>query len=290
MTRRSAILWTALAVAAVASVESKGQLPAATGRQLAMQRPEWKLFLPASYEHRPGAVADVLVHFHGHPQTVWNNAAYARLNAVVVTVNYNGLSSAYSTPFAGGGSFRTLLDDALARLREQPDFPDDLRWGNVAVSSFSAGYGAVREVLKQQAFRDEIDALVLADSLYASTDTDGTPVDSQLADFINFARLAAEGKKTFVFTHSLVPTNGYERTEECGDEMLARLGLATAPIDAQGLGSLAFYRHAERGGFDFWGARGATGDAHMAHLRYLGEFLQDLPLAKIATKSLPAAR
>jgi hypothetical protein len=175
-----------------------------------------------------------------------------------------------------------VLDDARDRLRGLPDFADSLEWDKVAVSSFSAGYGAVREVLKSRAYRDEVDAIVAADSLYASTAPDGTPDDSQMIDYVAYAKLAVEGKKTFVFTHSLVPTDGYETTAECGDELLADLGLAAAPVNVAGLGTLKFYRQVKRGGFEFLGASGASGDDHMAHLRYLGAFLKGLPLAKLA--------
>src|SRR5438046_3032917 len=65
------------------------QLPTATGRQISMSDPAWKIFIPSTYQQRPGNVADLLVHFHGDPQTFWNNAKYANLNAVIVTVNYD---------------------------------------------------------------------------------------------------------------------------------------------------------------------------------------------------------
>jgi hypothetical protein len=247
-----------------------------------MTNAAWKIFIPSNYYPR-GSVADVLVHFHGDPQTFWNNARYANLNAVIVTVNYGGLSSAYATPFSNATNptlFQSLLSEALTKVRQQPDFPDGLQWDRLGVASFSAGYGAVREILKSATYRGEIDALLAADSLYATTAGDGTPLDSQMVDYKTFATLAKNGSKTFLFSHSQVPTYTYESTAETGDELMQHLGISATANNTNGLGTLNFYRSAQSGNFRLWGALGTDGDSHLEHLRYVGEFLEELPLAK----------
>jgi hypothetical protein len=267
----------------LAIASASAQVPTATGRSFTLSSAAWKLFIPDSYFQRPGSVSDVLVHFHGDPQTYWNNATYANLNAMIVTVNYNGLSSAYSTPFlADTALFQTILDEALTKARQQSDISDSLQWDKLGVSSFSAGYGAVREILKSATYRNDIDALLAADSLYATTAGDGTPLDSQMADYKTFANLAKAGIKTFLYSHSQVPTFTYETTGECGDELMQFLGASPSAYNANGLGTLNFYRSAQTGNFRLWGALGADGDSHLEHLRYIGEFLEELPLAKIA--------
>ncbi|MEX0611731.1 MAG: hypothetical protein WD738_21835 [Pirellulales bacterium] len=270
-----------VSVALVAGGRAGAQLPTATGRQISMSNSAWKMFIPSTYHQRPGNVADLLVHFHGDPQTVWNNAKYANLNAVVVTVNYSGLSSAYSTPFSNASLFQSLLNEALAKVRLETDIPDILQWDKLGVSSFSAGYGAVREILKSATYRNEIDALLAADSLYATTAGDGTPLDSQMVDYKTFAMSAKNGAKTFLFSHSQVPTFTYESTMETGNELMQHLGISASAINTNGLGTLNFYRKAQSGNFQLWGATGTDGDAHLEHLRYIGEFLEDLPLAKV---------
>lgn len=255
----------------------QAQLPAATGRQIALSQPQWRLFIPDGFTPQGGEV-DLLVHFHGDPQTVWNNAAYAELDAVIVTVNYSGLSSAYSNPFADTALFGRLLDDARTRLAAQPGFAPGTEWGDLAVSSFSAGYGAVRRILATPAYFDSIDSLLAADSLYATTASDGTALDSQMVDYKRFADAAAAGDKRFIFTHSEVETRGYQSTAETGDELMRHLNLTPTPTNETGLGPIRYYHEAERGGFKLWGARGADGEGHLNHLRYLGEWLDDLGL------------
>lgn len=270
----------ALTALAFVAERASAQVPTATGRQFTLSNAAWKVFIPSTYEPRSGNVADVLVHFHGDPQTVWNNAKYAKLNTIVVTVNYSGLSSAYTTPFSNASLFQTVLDEALAKVRQQADIPDSLQWDQLGVSSFSAGYGAVREILKSAGYRNQIDALLAADSLYATTAGDGTPLDSQMADYKTFATLAKNGQKTFLYSHSQVPTFTYETTGECGDELMQHLGVSASAYNVNGLGTLNFYRWAQSGNFKLWGALGTDGDSHLEHLRYIGEFYKQLPLAK----------
>jgi hypothetical protein len=265
------------------------QLPTATGRQINMSDAGWKIFIPNSYVQRPGNVADLLVHFHGDPQTYSNNAQYAHLNTVIVTVNYSGLSSAYETPFTDTTKFQTLMNEALTKVRAESDFADNLQWDKIGVSSFSAGYGAVRQILKQAAYRNDIDCLLAADSLYASftSGSDHTPLDSQMTDYRTYATMAAAGSKTFIFSHSQVPTYTYCETRECADDLMAWVGTTPSAYTGTGLGTLDFYRHAKKGNFEVWGATGSDGDSHLEHLRYIGQFLQELPLA--STVPEPAA-
>jgi len=270
-----------VALCALASAPALAQLPTAAGRQIGMSTPQWKIFIPSTYQHRPGNVADLLVHFHGDPQTFWNNAKHANLNAVIVTVNYDGLSSAYQTPFTNTALFGNLVNEALTKVRAEPDFADTLAWDKLGVSSFSAGYGAVREILKQPTYRNDIDGLVAADSLYATTAGDGTPLDSQMVDYKTFATAAKNGTKTFIYSHSQVPTGTYESTYECADELMQHLAITPTTINSNGLGTLNFYRTAQAGNFKLWGATGSDADAHLEHLRYIGEFLDDMPLATV---------
>lgn len=271
---------TAIAAAALMASPASAQLTTATGRTLTMSDPAWKIFIPSTYQSR-GNVADLLVHFHGDPQTYWNNAKYANLNAIIVTVNYNGLSSAYSTPFSNSALFGNLMSEALTKVRAEADFSDTLQWDKLGVSSFSAGYGAVREILKSSTYRNDIDALLAADSCYATTDVDGTPLDSQMVDYKTYAAAAKAGSKWFMFGHSLVPTYTYESTQECGDELMQYLGISATAVNQSGLGTLQFYRHAKSGNFELWGATGSTGDDHLKHLQYIGQYLQSMPIAHV---------
>ena len=154
-----------------------------------------------------------------------------------------------------------------------------------SLSTFSAGYAGAREIFKSASYRDQIDAYLAADSIHASTAGDGTPLDSQLADFKTFANLAKNGQKTFIHTHSQVPTSGYESTREVADEMLQYLGVAPTAVSQPGLGTLTYYRTAQTSNYKLWGTTGSDAAAHSKHLQYIGDFLEELPLARVPTQS-----
>jgi hypothetical protein len=274
-----------IAALAVVATSARAQYPVpgltATGRSFTMSDTHWKVFIPDTYAQRGGNVADVIVHFHGDPQTFWNNAKWANLNSIIVTVNYSGLSSVYETPFSNASLFQTVLDESLAKVRAESDIPDSLQWDKVAVSSFSAGYGAVRQILKSASYQTKISALLAADSMYASTAPDGTPDDVQMAGYKTFALAAKNNQKTFLLSHSQVSTSGYESTVETANELLQYLGISAVNYSANGLGTLNYYRQAQTGNFRLWGAAGATGDDHLEHLRYIGDFLEQLPIARL---------
>jgi hypothetical protein len=279
----AAALTASLIIATSASAQYPVAGLTATGRTLTIGAGSaWKVFIPDSFVTRPGNVADVIMHLHGDPQTVWNNAKWASLNAIIITANYGALSSSYQTPFSADTTlFQTALDQSLAAVRAQSDIPDNLQWDQLVLSSFSAGYGGVREILKSATYRNNIDDLVAADSLYATTASDGTPLDSQMVDYKTFALAAKNGQKTFLLSHSKVLTGTYENTIETADELMQYLGITPTPYSATGLGTLSYYRKAQAGNFRVWGANGDTADDHSAHLRYIGDFWEELPIAKL---------
>ena len=254
-------------------------LPPVSGQTFTLSTsPNHKLFIPSDFDLTSGGV-DVLVHFHGDPATVNNNAGYADLNAVVVNVTYSGFSSAYSTPFSNPSLFGNVMDAALSTLRAQPGFGASVEWDDLAISSFSAGYGAVREILKQPSYYDQIDGLLMADSIYASftSSSDHTPLDSQMVNFRRFALDAANGHKSMTVTHSQIPTYTYSNTAETADDLMQHVGVSPTATNESGLGTLQFYRKANVGNFNVWGATGSVASSHTQHLQYLAQWLADMP-------------
>jgi hypothetical protein len=263
------------------ATSATAQVPTVAGRSFNLSRTGHTLFIPSSYIHRPQDATDILVHFHGDPATYRNNVGYAKLNAVSLTVNLGQGSTAYATPYTDTALFGNVLTEARNVLRGLPDFSDTLNFDKLAVTSFSAGYGAVREILKQPTYFNDIDAMVLADTVYGSytSSTDHTPLDSQMTGFRSFAAAAKNGTKTLTVSHSKVLTFTYSNTEETADDLMAHVGVTPAAYNAVGLGNLQFYRRAITGNFSVYGATGADAAAHSKHLQNIGQFLDDLPLA-----------
>ncbi len=239
---------------------------------------EATLFIPERY--RPsGGVVNVVLHLHGAASVVEPALVDVGWPAVLIEFNRKGLSSVYTKPFSDPALLPRLVDRTLAALKNA-GLADDPRVGWVVVSSFSAGFGGVRELLKDPKNYDRIDALVLADSLYAGYlgDPNDRKVDTALmAGFRRFARDAAEGKKSLLVTHSALVPDGYASTAETTDDLISSLSGKPEEARAEWGPKLVATRRFERGRALFVGFEGTTGEDHMAHLRGIARLWKALP-------------
>ncbi len=254
------------------------------------------LWIPGDYELHGNRV-DVLVNFHGSTRIASASCQAAGINCVVIGVNYAGLSSVYRVPFAEDQELLAkILEEALDALHDDPGFSKDAEWGQLAISSFSAGFGAVREVLKTPRYFDQIDGIYMVDSLYCGYVGDGTDAIQSgvvhpglMKDFLRFARAASHGEKVMLVTHCCGPTPGYASTRETADYLLEKLNLEPQPVDlvvplptelTEEAGELRLYRQAERKGFSLYGSPGPNETDHVQHLLHMGYWLPKLSLMK----------
>lgn len=253
------------------------QAPAPPGHRIDLGA-EATLFIPEGYRPAGGRV-NVVLHLHGAPSVIEPALVEVGWNAVLVEFNRKGLSSVYTKPFSDPALFPRLLDRALAAVKEAK-LADDPKSGWVVVSSFSAGFGGVREMLKVPAIYDRIDGLVLADSLYAgyAGDPKDRRVDPALmAGFRRFAGDAASGKKSLLVTYSALVPDGYASTGETADDLVASLAGESRPARDDWGPKLAMTRRFEKGRARIVGFAGATGEDHMAHLRGIARLWKSLP-------------
>ena len=102
-----------------------------------------------------------------------------------------------------------------------------------------------------------------------------------MADYKNI-RHAGQERPEDISLHAFASADAdlREHRRRRGNELLQHLGITATTANTNGLGTLHFYRRAQSGNFKLWGASGSDGDAHLEHLRYIGEFFEELPLAK----------
>lgn len=218
----------------------------------------------------------VVIHFHGATPTVKKAFARCERNVVLVAVNFPGLSSAYSKPFARD---RELFGKILEQTHSVATGKKSGRWKCVYISSFSAGYGAVREILKTPSYFEQIDGIVTADSIYAGLETEkpNRVVNHEnMRDFVRFASLATKNRKAFVLSHSAQSTS-YASTTETADYLLSSLNLARKPHTSIRTDALRQTSRAERGEFLVLGFSGESGQDHMQHLKSIDRFWNQLP-------------
>ena len=229
------------------------------------------LYIPAGTKFADDRIP-ILLHLHGAPSVVEPAVVAAGWPGVLIEFNRKGLSSVYAKPFADPSLFPRLLVNASAAVKAK-GLVADPKLGTIALSTFSAGFGGAREILKNPASFDRVDVVILADSLYCGYvgDVADHEVDpSLMKGFTRFARLAAQGKKTMVVTHSSQVPEGYASTTETATDLIKSLGgISVEFADASpnlGDGS-ALVRSWSKGRFRVFGYSGVGPEDHLRHLR-----------------------
>lgn len=232
--------------------------------------------LPAGWTTR-GVDVPVWIHLHGAPAVLEANFAEIGAPGVLVNLTLPGLSKVYADHFADGGVFPELLRELEVLLRRtSPEQPWQI--GRITVSSFSAGFGGVRQLLRQPAAFARIDALVMADSIYCgyAGDPARKQVDPELmSGFLRFARLAVEGKRRLVISHSRQIPEGYASTTETADYLIAELHAARAQAEpGEWPAGLRLLSRGAQGRFEVLGFDGEGPEDHLRHLRGIGALLR----------------
>jgi hypothetical protein len=239
---------------------------------------EATLFLPHAGLPAGGAV-DLTFHLHGASSVVEPAFVEAKRSGALIEFNRNGFSRVYTHPFADPKLFPRLIDAALAALKD-PGQAEAPHLGRLTVSSFSAGFGGVRELLKVPEHFARIDTRVMADSLYAGYEGDPSQhrVDPGLMDgFRRFAIEAAAGRKTFLLTHSAQVPEGYASTTETADFLIRAVGGEPEKTAVTWGDGWTQTRRFARGGFLVLGFDGAEGADHMKHLRGIARTWKAIP-------------
>lgn len=183
------------------------------------------LFLPEKLKRQTST--PLFIHFHGG--TWLPEVAAARLgNTAVISVQIGSGSGAYAKPFSDPQLFTRLLQEAETKA--------GVKFVSVTLTAWSAGYGAVREILKVPEHYARIARVLLIDGLHAGYIGDKPgPQESQLETenlnvFLQFARDAVAGRKQMIITHSEIFPGTFASTTETADWLLAQLGLKRQPV------------------------------------------------------------
>jgi hypothetical protein len=233
---------------------------------------KYTLYIPEGWV--PTAKLGITVHFHGAAWFAIDEHRRRGLAEPLVAIYAGEGSSVYRAAFEDADDWPRLLSDVLAELGA----PEDAIFERVDVTSFSAGYGAVRELLKQPDPPKLVRRIILADSMYSSftSDRDHTPLKEQIDPYVEFARAATRGEKAFVVTYSEVPTETYANSAACAEALVKAVGGKLATVRA---GSLPATRDPlfplkfrfDQGAFHVWGYGGKDAQAHMTHPRHIAD-------------------
>jgi len=249
------------------------------------------LFIPPTW---PGAVTNgstLTAHFHSAAWfPIQEHLRHGSASPLVCFQLGEG-SGVYRKAFLDTNRFSRVLRLVEHELKRR-SATASARISRVDVSSFSAGYGAVRELIKSPEYFSLIQRIVLLDSMYASYDaaaadvpsssprekgqTSGRPAPEHIAPWVPFARAAMLGQKSFVFTHSAVPTAQYANSAACATALVAAVGATSHSVAPNSLPAASdpdfpLRARCDAGRFHVWSYAGDDAQAHITHVQHMAD-------------------
>lgn len=208
---------------------------------------------------------DLIIHFHGG-NAVRKSVVKSAEGVFVAVVDLGVGSAAYERPFAHPDAFTQLLASIEQAVTAHSQRQARIR--KLALSGWSAGYGAIRAILRQQA-SDRVDSVALIDGLHADYDpADASGLQAeQLRPFVSFAKSTAKDKRFMYVSHSKIIPSGYASTTETAHYLVKMLrGKVTKSVANDGP-LLVRYEQAK---IDNLLMRGYQGDGKFDHCAEIG--------------------
>ncbi len=237
------------------------------GRRAAM--PLGKLFVPKRWKR--ARRSPLLIHFHG-AEWIAEAAGDAR-RIPVIAVQTGAGSSRYSAPFRDDPTlFDKLISAAETELGARAD--------PVILSSWSAGYGAIREILRTPSGYARVSQILAIDSIHAGyANGKPGPLESELtsgdlAEFVRFASDATKGRKTLWIAHSEIFPGTFASTTEVSDFVLASLEIRRQAVLRWGPMKTQILSDTKRRGLRVIGFAGNSAPDHIDQIHGLPELLR----------------
>lgn len=255
--------------------------------------PPATIYVP-DYFHAKGNKVNLLIHFHGASWMVEQNFYPSGKNAVVVTVSLGGLSGVYTAKYKDPKEFGKLLNEVLETL-DKNSIVHHPKLGRLSLTSFSAGFGAMREILQVPEYYKKINDAVFLDSIHAGLDTTtNEPPAEQMEMFLKFAKDAVHGKKIMWITHSQIDPITYASTTKTANYLINTLGIkqiysddTTAPNYINVTEPWKYMKlisTSDKGKFHVRGFYGDQAQDHMNHFYTIGQYITETSLPSILDK------
>ena len=227
------------------------------------------LFLPAKLKIK--TTLPLLVHFHGGnflPEV----AAAKDGRRAVLSVQIGAGSARYADAFADPQRFGRLIQEIETRMATRVD--------PLVLTSWSAGAGAIREILKSPESYSRVAAILIIDGMHTGyVDGKPGPQESQIETdklevFVRFAKDAAAGRKQMIVTHSEIFPGTFASTTETADYLVSQLGLRRHAVLRWGPMETQQLSEVRRGNFLLIGYAGNSAPDHVDQLHSLPEYLR----------------
>lgn len=235
-----------------------------------------RIAIPQKGGHTADFGYDVLIHFHGH-EPVRKTLVQVARGVTYVGIDRGVGSGRYTTAFEDPERFPRLLASIQKNLQAHTNEPR-AHVRHLAISAWSAGYGAVNRILKHHS--SKVDAVVLLDGLHggwkpgAAHHTKPSDVDPAfIQPIFDYAARAKAGKGIFYLTHSQVePEGGYPSVKLTTALLLEQLGLSLEQRDP-GADEFGLLGEVHSGNLHVLSYAGHREYAHCSHISHITEAL-----------------
>ncbi len=227
------------------------------------------LFIPAKLQKAKRL--PLFVHFHGAAWVAEIAAARSGRFAVISVETGSG-SSAYAKQFSDRALFNAMLREAAEKT--------GVAFGPISLTAWSAGHGAIREILSVPEYYARVQKVLLLDGLHTGyVNNKPGPLESELEPdhldiFLKFARDAVAGRKTMVITHSEIFPGTFASTTETADWLVTQLGLRRRAILRWGPLKTQQLSESRAGKFLLMGYAGNSAPDHVDEFHSLPEYLK----------------
>ena len=228
------------------------------------------LFIPEKLKGKRNV--NLLLFFHGGGWLPELAAAQQR-NLAVLTVQAGAGSSTYEKLFADPATFPKLLAEAQAIA--------GIPFGEIELGGWSAGCGALRQILSDPTSYDRVTRVLCIDGVHAGYLNDTPPPAAtepqlepgNLASWLHFGTDAIAGKKHLLITHSEIFPGTYASTTETADALLHQWGLTPHPVARWGPMGTQMLSETRSGNLLVVGFAGNSAPDHIDQLHSLPEYL-----------------
>jgi hypothetical protein len=212
----------------------------------------------------------LLFFFHGG---TWLPEVAAERNRVAVIPVQAG---------AGSGTYARLFDgpQRFPRLVAEAESKSGMKFSRILLGGWSAGCGAVRQILRSPECYARVDAVLAIDGIHTDYPA-GKPGPQEsaigaenLEVWLRFARDAVAGRKRLVVTHSEIFPGTFASTTETADYLLKELGLTRRAVLQWGPRGLQQLSDAKAGRLLLMGFAGNSAPDHVDQLHALPEWLK----------------
>ena len=227
------------------------------------------LFIPTRLEGRRHL--PLFVHFHGG-EWLPEVAAARDGHFAVISVETGAGSSTYAKQFSDQTLFDRMLREASAK--------SGVTFDSIALTAWSAGHGAIREILQVPEYYSRVQSVLLIDGFHTGyAGGKPGPLESALEPdhleiFLKFARDAVAGRKRMIVTHSEIFPGTFASTTETTDWLVSQLGLKRRAVLRWGPMRTQQLSEVRAGKFLLLGYAGNSAPDHVDQFHSLPEYLK----------------